>query len=106
MRLMGRIGTLGAAAGLLALLSCAPPAELGAYDVTLASSGKLALVTAVTPLPTIAGIESAALRDAPRRCTAKAAAVLYEIAANDRDAVLPATAALRFAGRFPVSLDC
>lgn len=106
MRQTGRIRQSAMVAGLLTAVACAPPVDLGAYDVTLSDSGKLALVTAVTPIPTIAGIETAALHDAPRRCRATAAAVLYDIAADDRDAILPASAANRFAGRFPVSLDC
>lgn len=106
MRRIRRFERIATAAGLLALTSCAPPSDPGAYDVTLSDSGKLALVTAVTPQPTIAGIEAAALRSAPRRCSARAAAVIYDVAANDREAILPASAARRFAGRFPVSLDC
>ncbi|SEM52987.1 hypothetical protein SAMN04488003_101433 [Loktanella fryxellensis] len=91
----------------LAVQSCAPQPAPGLYDVTLSASGELALVRAVTPAPTIAGIEGAALTAATgRRCTATAAPVIYTLAGDDRDAVLPASAGQRFAGRFPVALDC
>lgn len=90
----------------LGLIACAPASKVPSYDVTLSDSGKLALVSPLTPVATIAGIEAASRGAAPHGCTATAAPVIYDIVADDRTAPLPASAAKRFAGRFPVTLDC
>ena len=91
----------------LILQSCAPQPGPGPYDVTLSDSGRLALVRPKTTTVTISGLENAALSAATgRRCTARVAPVIYEVAKNDRSAALPASAGSRFAGRFPVTLDC
>ncbi len=86
--------------------SCGGTGESTDYDVSLSDSGKLALVVPRTDRSTIAGIEAAARRAAPRGCSATVAPVIYTIAADNRDAVLPASAAQRFAGRYPATLDC
>lgn len=69
-----------AAASVLGLVSCGPGMAPQGYDVTLSDSGKLALVTPTTNVPTIAGIERAAERAAPRGCDATAAPVIYDLA--------------------------
>ncbi|SEP94998.1 hypothetical protein SAMN05428995_102116 [Loktanella sp. DSM 29012] len=90
----------------LGLASCGASMPSRGYDVTLSDSGKLALVTPTSDAPTIAGIERAAERAAPWGCDATAAPVIYDLAGGDRNAVLPASAALRFAGRIPATLSC
>ncbi|RYH02697.1 hypothetical protein EU805_08750 [Salipiger sp. IMCC34102] len=96
-------GKLGAA---LILGACTPMGDGNAYDVTLSDSGALALVRPQSEEATIAGIERAARDAAPRGCTAQAAPVLYDLVSGDREAPLPASARLRFAGRLPATLTC